>query len=990
MLLAKWIDRQRARSDSGLDLRIHFRFIGASDNSNNVDPVLRSVLLELRASGALSGEIPEDPVRLRSILPEMLRAAGENGPTVIVIDGLNQLETGLRDLGWLPKPLPATVKLVISFKLGEPEAEAFYRRCEESTDFEVFRVEPFADPNDRRRLVSAYLSQYLKELDADHLHALVSLPGADNPLYLKVVLSELRVFGVHANLGERIEHDFGSDPVSGLDAVLRRLETDPAYTRLEPRQIVRLVFGLLAHARRGLSVDELSDLILLAHSPAERAAFGSTAASPPRITRDQARDAVNLYLRQVRPFLMRRVGRYGFLYESFKVAALRRYVHGPATPGVPSGAQWYARLARYFAAQPLVLEAPGGVRQPNVRKVDELPWQQTHGELWDELRDTLCDLEFVEAKCLASLTYDLVQDYALAAQSHPADRMHADLEAFGRFVVAHAHIFSRDARQVVPFAYNHASDGPVVRAAERHLDRRGWGSFSCVQLADRPEYVIRSAAVRTLDGHRGPVTSVAMSADGTMLVSGASDGTIKFWEVTTGVTRRTIDAHAGGIGGVAITTDGRWAASAGADENVRIWDVESGAVKANLWKYQHWGAVKGVRLSDDGAIAVSAGEDGRVRVWDVDRAELRFDLRGHFGPVNSVDMTRDGRIAVTGGWDGSVRMWDIGRGALLRSLDGHTVSVQDVAISAAGSVVASSGGMPAGATGTKPRGLFESDVRFWTSDGRCFYVGTAHEVADRGGRISGVLGSTVHAVAMTEDAKFAVSGGYDRRVWLWDVAVGRPLRSFVGHSDSVLAAAIDDSGTIAATGGADCTIRIWDLRGKTPPEFSLRRRIGAVGTPAPSSLAERALLMLANRRLQLWVAVPIWAALLGWVAHRLLVEAGVTYPLYRSPVTMIGLAATSLYWVRWQWSLAAPREERRLGRLLPAAAIAASLPLLPLGAFFGVFNCPVCGRRVCGRRYLFHCSSCRWQDAGGELQRRIMAAAGRLVARHRERRTRRR
>ena len=40
----------------------------------------------------------------------------------------------------------------------------------------------------------------------------------------------------------------------------------------------------------------------------------------------------------------------------------------------------------------------------------ELPYQQTLGHCWSEFEVTLTDLDFVEAKCTAALTYDLVGD----------------------------------------------------------------------------------------------------------------------------------------------------------------------------------------------------------------------------------------------------------------------------------------------------------------------------------------------------------------------------------------------------------------------------------------------------------------------------------------------------------------------------------------------------------------------------------------------------
>ena len=140
------------------------------------------------------------------------------------------------------------------------------------------------------------------------------MKGAGNPLFLKVVLSELRVFGSFQHLPKKIHDDFGDSPVTAFDGVLGRLEKDPAYSSIIPEQAVPLLFGLLSHAHYGLSVDELSRLFIQSLTLADNA-VGYKSAS----------ETVNLFIRQVRPFLALRDGRYDFFYESFRMAATDRY-----------------------------------------------------------------------------------------------------------------------------------------------------------------------------------------------------------------------------------------------------------------------------------------------------------------------------------------------------------------------------------------------------------------------------------------------------------------------------------------------------------------------------------------------------------------------------------------------------------------------------------------------------------------------------------------
>jgi hypothetical protein len=220
MLLANWIDRHKEQH--GDDHTLHFRFVGQSDRSTTIPNLLRSLMLELQLVGKIPKtttekvkdptgneatrkvdfEIPHDPIKIQNLWNEQLAAIGKQGKTVIVIDAINQLDTGLKDLVWLPQyGLSENIKFIVSFRDDAVGAHEMMMRF--ATNKKHIRhavVKPFTDLDDRRKLVNAYLTNYLKEIDDRHLEEIIALKGAANPLYLKVVLSELRVFGSFASV----------------------------------------------------------------------------------------------------------------------------------------------------------------------------------------------------------------------------------------------------------------------------------------------------------------------------------------------------------------------------------------------------------------------------------------------------------------------------------------------------------------------------------------------------------------------------------------------------------------------------------------------------------------------------------------------------------------------------------------------------------------------------------------------------------------------
>jgi WD40 repeat protein len=69
----------------------------------------------------------------------------------------------------------------------------------------------------------------------------------------------------------------------------------------------------------------------------------------------------------------------------------------------------------------------------------------------------------------------------------------------------------------------------------------------------------------------------------------------------------------------------------------------------------------------------------------------------------------------------------------------------------------------------------------------------------------------VDAVAFSPDGRRAVSAGADHDVRLWDVATGRQLRTFAGHTGTVWGIAYSPDGRRAFSGSDDGSARLWVL-----------------------------------------------------------------------------------------------------------------------------------------------------------------------------------
>ncbi|KAL1921036.1 uncharacterized protein VTP21DRAFT_11671 [Calcarisporiella thermophila] len=189
------------------------------------------------------------------------------------------------------------------------------------------------------------------------------------------------------------------------------------------------------------------------------------------------------------------------------------------------------------------------------------------------------------------------------------------------------------------------------------------------------------AFTHTLPGHHGTVMTVRWSpTDEYLLASGASDRTIRFWDIrraspclisldqhNTGQEplSPTNTAHNGIVNGLAFTPDGYHLLSLGLDEKLRLWDLSSGARNTLVNygphirnKYPH---VLLPCISPPEAcrrpLVFQPSDDRQILVFELYDGRLVKRLRGSYGRVTSIAW-RPGKLELyTGGTDNEVLVW---------------------------------------------------------------------------------------------------------------------------------------------------------------------------------------------------------------------------------------------------------------------------------------------------------------------------------------------
>jgi WD40 repeat protein len=305
--------------------------------------------------------------------------------------------------------------------------------------------------------------------------------------------------------------------------------------------------------------------------------------------------------------------------------------------------------------------------------------------------------------------------------------------------------------------------------------------------------------LRTIEGHGGNVSSVAISRDGNRIVSGSwgpfvgekhGPGEVKVWNAMTGEELFSLEGHKLPVYCVAISADGSRIVSGSGEPDkatpgeLKVWDALTGKELFSL--KGHKGDIRSVAFSTDGARIVSGGSDRTVKVWDAGTRQNLHTLTGHTRDVSSVAISADGKRIVSGSLDRMAKVWDARTGKHLRTLEEHEGYVLSVAISNDGKQIVAGGG------------FLNGEVKIHDTQ-------MGKVVLSLGGHTSEVRGVTI-----STDGRHIVSASLDKTVKLWDASTGKELLSLAGHSLGPNSVAISRDGKRIVSGGSDKTVKVWD------------------------------------------------------------------------------------------------------------------------------------------------------------------------------------
>jgi WD40 repeat protein len=285
------------------------------------------------------------------------------------------------------------------------------------------------------------------------------------------------------------------------------------------------------------------------------------------------------------------------------------------------------------------------------------------------------------------------------------------------------------------------------------------GSYKKVVLYD----IAKKQKAKEITVGTDAIRALAFSADGGRLAVGSGEagksGAVYVLDVASGKPIQTISSHDDCVEAVAFSGNNIFSASD--DERIRVTDISSNKTVATLT--EHIGrclavAVPSLSGTDEigGAVFATGGADKAVKIWDTAARRVVVNFDQCQGPVWSVAaLPTPGRF-VAACDDGKLYIFGVRR-------DGNK-SATDFAV---------------------PRSGFVAQV------------------------LTGHTGP-VYTVATSPDNRFIVSGGYDKKVMVWQNGGGR-VREMAEATGDIWGVAISPDNKLCATASQDGKVRVYEL-----------------------------------------------------------------------------------------------------------------------------------------------------------------------------------
>jgi WD40 repeat protein len=201
--------------------------------------------------------------------------------------------------------------------------------------------------------------------------------------------------------------------------------------------------------------------------------------------------------------------------------------------------------------------------------------------------------------------------------------------------------------------------------------------------------------IRQFIGHQDFCETGCFSPDGSKVLTGSRDKTIKLWDVSSGECIRTFTGHKDDVNSVCFSSDGKRIVSSSHDGSIKLWNIANGRC-IRTFPEAHDEMIVDTCISPDGKKLLSDGGDYAVKLWNTATAEcVEVQDCRRVGEISNAYFSPDSqRVLFIRNWESdsepSVRLLDASTGQLDCVLgDQSRVETRTICFSRDGTKIAS-------------------------------------------------------------------------------------------------------------------------------------------------------------------------------------------------------------------------------------------------------------------------------------------------------------
>ncbi|XP_034104152.1 protein qui-1 isoform X1 [Drosophila albomicans] len=321
-----------------------------------------------------------------------------------------------------------------------------------------------------------------------------------------------------------------------------------------------------------------------------------------------------------------------------------------------------------------------------------------------------------------------------------------------------------------------------------------------------------------IKAHTAPVSAVAAGVNNTLIISSSEDATIAITDLASGKLQHRITFHRGPVSGILVAGACDVLISGSHDKNICVWDLENYTLLNTM---QMTSPVLRIDISWNSVFLLALCEDNALYVRTLATGKELHTLKGHKSRIRTISIGKDSQRCVVGCEDTRALIYDMHSGKLVRSMPPNPGPVTAVYAMDNDDFLITVGGNKITFYSFRNEELYvnpysrnprrKRSLKRHTQAQRspsttlppitCFDLSRdSQQLAIASGRNVHLMrintpeyqctleGHTcvVNCLKFAPNGEFLVTGGDDRLVRVWTLALGEIINTFKGHAAPVM------------------------------------------------------------------------------------------------------------------------------------------------------------------------------------------------------------